>query len=128
MWLVLPIIFNGAAYICENYIRKYIKLGGFVGSNCTEAKADVPMLKLFLAIYGPKLKVGVLIKGVAFERMNKLFHYEITICASIVARVHENMKHVGEDFLSHQIVEVLVASSNDQFAENTVLYECKRVE
>ncbi|OMO60856.1 TB2/DP1/HVA22-related protein [Corchorus capsularis] len=28
MWLVLP-IFNGAAYIYDKYIRKYINLGGF---------------------------------------------------------------------------------------------------
>lgn len=27
MWLVLP-IFNGAAYVYENIVRKYVKIGG----------------------------------------------------------------------------------------------------
>ncbi|XWS41075.1 hypothetical protein CRYUN_Cryun17cG0049400 [Craigia yunnanensis] len=40
MWLVLP-IFNGAAYIYEKYIRKYIKLGSFVGSNYTEDQRKI---------------------------------------------------------------------------------------
>ncbi|OAY78692.1 HVA22-like protein f [Ananas comosus] len=31
-WLVLP-IFNGAAYIYENYVRKYVKIGGYVSPN-----------------------------------------------------------------------------------------------
>ncbi|XVE83598.1 hypothetical protein DITRI_Ditri16bG0099700 [Diplodiscus trichospermus] len=40
MWLVLP-VFNGATYIYEKYIRKYIKLGGFVGSNYTEDQRKI---------------------------------------------------------------------------------------
>ena len=33
MWLVLP-VFNGAAYIYESIVRKYVKnFGGVVGSN-----------------------------------------------------------------------------------------------
>ncbi|XP_021274641.1 HVA22-like protein f [Herrania umbratica] len=42
MWLVLP-IFNGAAYIYEKYIRKYIRLGGFGSSvsNYTEDQRKI---------------------------------------------------------------------------------------
>ncbi|XVF16829.1 hypothetical protein REPUB_Repub10bG0065700 [Reevesia pubescens] len=40
MWLVLP-IFTGAAYIYEKYIRKYIMLGGFVGSNYSEDQKKI---------------------------------------------------------------------------------------
>ncbi|KAG8482494.1 hypothetical protein CXB51_024456 [Gossypium anomalum] len=40
MWLVLP-IFNGAAYIYEKHIRKYIKFGGFVGSNYSEDQKKI---------------------------------------------------------------------------------------
>ncbi|XP_050135494.1 HVA22-like protein f isoform X2 [Malus sylvestris] len=32
MWLVLP-IFNGAAYVYENVVRKYVKLGDHLSSN-----------------------------------------------------------------------------------------------
>ncbi|XP_044494708.1 HVA22-like protein f [Mangifera indica] len=32
LWLVLP-KFHGAAYIYANYIRKYVKIGGLVGSS-----------------------------------------------------------------------------------------------
>lgn len=32
MWLVLP-MFHGAAYIYANYIKKYVKIGGLVGSS-----------------------------------------------------------------------------------------------
>ncbi|KAH1092333.1 hypothetical protein J1N35_019590 [Gossypium stocksii] len=40
MWLVLP-IFNGAAYIYEKHIRKYIRFGGFVGSNYSEDQKKI---------------------------------------------------------------------------------------
>ncbi|KAM3343431.1 HVA22-like protein f [Capsicum galapagoense] len=35
MWLVLP-IFNGAAYIHENFIRKHVKVVSLVSSNYTQ--------------------------------------------------------------------------------------------
>ncbi|XP_050227303.1 HVA22-like protein f [Mercurialis annua] len=35
MWLVLP-IFNGAAYIYENFVRKYVKIGGRVSGNYSD--------------------------------------------------------------------------------------------
>ncbi|MQL99829.1 hypothetical protein Taro_032559 [Colocasia esculenta] len=40
MWLVLP-CFNGAAYIYENYVRKYVKIGGRVGSGYPEEQRKV---------------------------------------------------------------------------------------
>ena len=40
MWLVLP-IFNGAAYIYENIVRKYVKVGSYVSSNHSEAHRKV---------------------------------------------------------------------------------------
>ncbi|ONI17626.1 hypothetical protein PRUPE_3G170400 [Prunus persica] len=41
MWLVLP-IYNGAAYIYENIVRKYVKLGGYmVNSNKPEGQKKV---------------------------------------------------------------------------------------
>ncbi|KAJ4845001.1 HVA22-like protein f [Turnera subulata] len=40
MWLVLP-IFNGAAYIYENYVRKYVKIGGTVNGNYSEDRRKV---------------------------------------------------------------------------------------
>ncbi|CAA0813295.1 HVA22-like protein f [Striga hermonthica] len=40
LWLVLP-IFNGAAYIYENYVRTYVKFGGNVGSNYPEGQKKV---------------------------------------------------------------------------------------
>lgn len=35
MWLVLP-MFNGAAYIYENIVRKYVKIGGYMGSSSSK--------------------------------------------------------------------------------------------
>ncbi|OWM73312.1 hypothetical protein CDL15_Pgr001426 [Punica granatum] len=40
MWLVLP-IFNGAAYLYENVVRKYIKIGGYHGSNYSDSQKRV---------------------------------------------------------------------------------------
>ncbi|XP_043700705.1 HVA22-like protein f [Telopea speciosissima] len=40
MWLVLP-IFNGAAYIYENFVRKYVKIGGVVNDNYPEEHRKV---------------------------------------------------------------------------------------
>ena len=40
MWLVLP-IFNGAAYIYENIVRKYVKVGSYVSSNHSEGHRKV---------------------------------------------------------------------------------------
>ncbi|KNA16609.1 hypothetical protein SOVF_087750 [Spinacia oleracea] len=40
MWLVLP-IFNGAAYIYENYVRKYVKLGMSVNQNYPQGHRQV---------------------------------------------------------------------------------------
>ncbi|XP_031393116.1 HVA22-like protein f [Punica granatum] len=61
MWLVLP-IFNGAAYLYENVVRKYIKIGGYVGSNYSDSQKRVlQMMSLdarksvesFIERYGP---------------------------------------------------------------------------
>lgn len=40
MWLVLP-VFNGAAYIYGNLVRKYIKIGGRVTGNYSEDQKKV---------------------------------------------------------------------------------------
>ncbi|CAK7339120.1 unnamed protein product [Dovyalis caffra] len=40
MWLVLP-IFNGAAYIYENLVRKYVMIGGSVNGNYPEDRKKI---------------------------------------------------------------------------------------
>ncbi|XP_023511893.1 HVA22-like protein f isoform X2 [Cucurbita pepo subsp. pepo] len=40
LWLVLP-IFNGSAYIYENIVRKYVKIGGYVNPNYPENQKKV---------------------------------------------------------------------------------------
>lgn len=40
LWLVLP-IFNGAAYIYENIVRKYVKIGRYVNPNYPENQKKV---------------------------------------------------------------------------------------
>ncbi|WRX09839.1 TB2/DP1/HVA22-related protein - like 2 [Theobroma cacao] len=45
MWLVLP-IFNGAAYIYEKYIRKYIRFGGFGSSISTYTEDQRKILQM----------------------------------------------------------------------------------
>ncbi|XP_065858633.1 HVA22-like protein f [Euphorbia lathyris] len=40
MWLVLP-VFNGAAYIYENFIRKYVKIVGRVNGNYSDNQRKV---------------------------------------------------------------------------------------
>ncbi|KAL3848700.1 hypothetical protein ACJIZ3_010582 [Penstemon smallii] len=40
LWLVLP-LFNGAAYIYENIVRKYVKFGSYVNSNRPEGQRRV---------------------------------------------------------------------------------------
>lgn len=73
IWLVLP-VFNGAAYIYENYARKYIKIGNFVSSNYPENQRRVlQMMSLdarksverYIEEYGPD----------AFERVVQAVRY-----------------------------------------------------
>ncbi|KAL7217581.1 hypothetical protein ACSBR2_010938 [Camellia fascicularis] len=61
MWLVLP-IFNGAAYIYANFVRKYIKVGDHVSSSIPDGQRKaLQMLSLdarkpverFIENYGP---------------------------------------------------------------------------
>ncbi|PKA65345.1 HVA22-like protein f [Apostasia shenzhenica] len=67
VWLVLP-IFNGAAYIYENHVRKYVRVGSHVNSSYTEEqRRAMQMLSLdarkaverYIERYGPE----------AFERV-----------------------------------------------------------
>uniref|UniRef100_A0A7C9DFY5 HVA22-like protein n=1 Tax=Opuntia streptacantha TaxID=393608 RepID=A0A7C9DFY5_OPUST len=62
MWLVLP-IFNGAAYIYENYVRKFVKIGWAVSPNYTNGQRKVlQMMSLdarksvehYIERYGPE--------------------------------------------------------------------------
>lgn len=43
MWLVLP-IFNGAAYIYQNFVRKYVKIGNQVSSSYSESQKKVLLM------------------------------------------------------------------------------------
>ncbi|CAK9159904.1 unnamed protein product [Ilex paraguariensis] len=60
MWLVLP-IFNGAAYVYENFVRKYMKVGSHVSSTYPEGQRKVLQMlsldarrsvELFIENYG----------------------------------------------------------------------------
>lgn len=62
LWLVLP-IFNGAAYIYENLVRTYVKVGNYVSSNIPEGQRRVlQMMSLdarksverYIEKYGPE--------------------------------------------------------------------------
>ncbi|XP_020571430.1 HVA22-like protein f isoform X2 [Phalaenopsis equestris] len=67
IWLVLP-IFNGAAFIYENYVRKYVRIGSYVSSNYSmEQRRAIQLMSLdarkaverYIERYGPE----------AFERV-----------------------------------------------------------
>lgn len=71
LWLVLP-IFNGAAYIYENVVRKYVKIGGYTGSSSKYSEGQKKVLQMmsfdarksverYIDTYGPE----------AFERVVK---------------------------------------------------------
>ncbi|CAI9772749.1 unnamed protein product [Fraxinus pennsylvanica] len=62
MWLVLP-VFNGAAYVYENFVRKYVKVGSYVNPNYPEGQRRVlQMMSLdarksvekYIENYGPE--------------------------------------------------------------------------
>ncbi|KAI8010400.1 Serine/threonine-protein phosphatase 5 [Camellia lanceoleosa] len=88
MWLVLP-IFNGAAYIYANFVRKYIKVGGHVSSSIPDGQRKaLQMLSLdarkpverFIENYGPDAFDRV-IKAAEKEakkskEINSVLHYE----------------------------------------------------
>lgn len=48
IWLVLP-IFNGAAYIYENYVRTYVKIGSHVNSGYSKEQRKVMQMMSFNA-------------------------------------------------------------------------------
>ncbi|CAD5172681.1 unnamed protein product [Musa acuminata subsp. malaccensis] len=69
VWLVLP-IFNGAAYIYENHVRRYVNLGGTVSSSYSDRQRRVMQtlsldarksVERFVDVYGQE----------AFERVVK---------------------------------------------------------
>ncbi|PKU80003.1 HVA22-like protein f [Dendrobium catenatum] len=62
MWLVLP-IFNGAAFLYENYVRKYVRIGSYVSSNYSaEQRRAIQLMSLdarkaverYIERYGPE--------------------------------------------------------------------------
>ncbi|XP_034702397.1 HVA22-like protein f [Vitis riparia] len=69
LWLVLP-IFNGAAYIYDHFVRKYVKIGGTVSSSYPESQRKVLLMmtpdarrsvEYYISKHGPE----------AFERVVK---------------------------------------------------------
>lgn len=100
MWLVLP-IFNGAAYIYENVVRKYIKIGGYVSSNYADGQKRVlQMMSLdarksverFIERYGPN----------AFDRVVKAVRESYSSLAThsphivhVHKRVYVNCKYTN---------------------------------
>ncbi|KAL6529475.1 HVA22-like protein f [Orobanche gracilis] len=77
LWLVLP-TFNGAAYIYENFVRKYVKFGRKLSSNHPQGQEKVlemlspdarKSVERYIKKYGPK----------AFERVVKAAEREAGI-------------------------------------------------